>query len=260
MRREPLWTSVAFLLAAGTSLGLEIDAASATEALFLDGFESGFTCQWSWSAATECIPFVASVRDIRKGLVYAAAELPSVLVTAVTADRMHLWVADYGAAFEECEWSGVFARRFSYAPELPAGLDVGSVVRLQGTVAALDPWPNGIGLLVKEIETLGSEPPPIPCSGASVEVLTSADNYNGVLVRVFDLEVAATGEGSRLTLSQGATNSIVIDDLVHAYTPSSYPVGTCFADVTGVMSLDETSGIRPLLPRSAADLTVGACP
>ncbi|MCC6645209.1 MAG: thrombospondin type 3 repeat-containing protein [Polyangiaceae bacterium] len=85
----------------------------------------------------------------------------------------------------------------------------------------------------------------IATSGADVQKLMS------MLVKVEGVSVTTAGDAST-TNDFIVTGDLVIDDFVFAYDPASFPVGTSFSSITGV--LDYYKDHSKLCPRSAAEL------
>jgi hypothetical protein len=78
-----------------------------------------------------------------------------------------------------------------------------------------------------------------------------------VLVQVGPVSVIQVLSSNRLVLSDG-TAQLVTDDLAFPYDLASYPLGTCFTRVTGILDTAPVDGTFRLLPRSAFDLAVGS--
>ena len=78
------------------------------------------------------------------------------------------------------------------------------------------------------------------------------------LVQLSGMEVTAVPGNDRLTLTGAGGETIIADDDAYDYMSATYPVGTCFTTVTGVMTLNIFDDERRLAPRLITDLVVDA--
>lgn len=228
--------------------------------ILLDGFEAGDACSWNLSVGLgeAC---AASVVGVQSGIHAGEVSLTGVFLTAFSADRKHFWAAD---ALAGAAWNGVYFYRGAAATVLDGSFQIGGSVDVSGTVAEFDASPPGetVTEILTGLPTTNAPAgsPPTPLTGVSVATLASlasGEPYEGVLVQVSTVKVAASGASDQLTLQDNSASTIVMDDLAFDYAAASYPVGTCFSTVTGVMHVDGLANVRILLPRSAADLVTG---
>jgi hypothetical protein len=102
---------------------------------------------------------------------------------------------------------------------------------------------------------------------AQVSDLVGGAQYMSSLVTLTNVKVSvAVNADNQISLKDNAGTTIVMDDAAFAKyggtdTVPSFPLGTCFASLTGVMDLQTTDQFRTINPRSAADMvtTDGAC-
>lgn len=225
-----------------------------------DGFEAGDACSWNLSVGLgeTC---AATVIEVQSGVHAGDVGLAGVFLTAFSADHKHFWAAD---ALAGAAWNGVYFYRGPAASVLDGSFQVGGSVDVSGAVAEFDASPPGETFteILVGLPTINTPAgfPPTPLTGISVATLASlasGEPYEGVLVQVATVKVAASGASDQLTLQDNSGDTVVMDDLAFDYAASSYPFGTCFATVTGVMHVDGANNVRILLPRSAADLITG---
>jgi uncharacterized repeat protein (TIGR01451 family) len=218
-------------------------AVAQPDLIFADGFD----------------PPPTTVVDIQMGLVTGSVRLENVVITALSANGRHLWVADAAAA---SSYGGIYVFRGAAAPMLGAEFAIGATIDLTGTATESDVSPPGDTLT--EIDapglTLVSPPggPPSPLTGTAAATLSSlvdGEPYEGVLVQLTNLEVTAVSAGDRVTLVDTNGATILMDDDAHNYV--NPVLGTCFSSVTGVMTLDPFANVRLLLPRMLSDLNPG---
>ena len=249
-------------------LGLLAGAASvrADCGVFVSRFESGTTCAWSAApgSADACAPAEVTVEEVQSGArVGSPISLSGVVVTALSKDAKHLFVSDASTA-SPC--TGVYLYRGGAATVLGGEFVPGALIDAGGTPTELDLSPGGdtfTQLSDANVSFGSSGGVPTPLTGVGVGTLASLDEgepYEGVLVRTGFLQVTATTTGDRLTLTSESMFTIVADDDLFDYSAASYPVGTCFSSVTGIMSVNTFDNERRLLPRSAEDLAGTSCP
>lgn len=234
--------------------------------VFLHDFEGcDPVCRWdAWSGAggVDCTPTPRTVAEIHLDASSCPVLLGSVVITALSADRRQLWVADDAVA---AAGQGIFVSRGAAASALPPEFVLGGVAELTGSPLEFDSCPGGITLAEVDADsiTLVGTDTPVPLSGVSVADLASASGgeaYEGVLVTISDVEVTSTGSSDQLIVTDASAASIRMDDLAWDYAAASYPVGTCFSTVTGVMGVDLVNDVRVILPRAASDVAVVTCP
>lgn len=228
--------------------------------ILLDGFEAGDACSWTESVGLGEI-CAATVIEVQSGVHAGDVGLSGVFLTAFSADHKHFWAAD---ALAGAAWNGIYFYRGPGATVLDGSFQIGGSVDVSGTVAEFDASPPGETFteILTGLPTTNAPAgsPPTPLTGVSVATLASlasGEPYEGVLVQVSTVKVAASGASDQLTLQDNSGDIVVMDDLAFDYAASSYPVGTCFATVTGIMHVDGTNNVRILLPRLVADLVTG---
>lgn len=184
------------------------------------------------------------------------ANLSNVVVTGVDniPENKGFWAADAAQA-------AVNAGVYVYMGKTPSSLPVvGSVLNIRGSVVEFDPTAPGDTLT--EISgatiTTGTGGPLVPlaleATAAQVSNITTGEPYEGVLVKLANVKVTniAAGDGRvELTDTTGATFLIAGESFV---LPAQ-TLDTCYASVTGVMSVELTANLRTLNPRSAADFS-----
>ncbi|MCA9678155.1 MAG: hypothetical protein H6709_21545 [Kofleriaceae bacterium] len=219
-----------------------------------DGFAdcADFSCQVLPACQTD-----TTVSDVQMGTVSGAVTLSGVVITAISKDGKHLWVADDPAA---AAYNGVYVYRGSGAAVLTGEFVIGATVDVHGTVSEYDPNNTGNPLTeilaysdqggaVTFVSAPGTAPTPITNqTAATLADFTNGEPYEGVLVQLANMKVTVvTTSGQRRTLSDG-TNTIVMDDDAYDYQ-TAYPVDTCFATITGVMTTNTFDNERRILPR-----------
>jgi len=204
-----------------------------------------------------CCP--VTVYSIQTGAVGAGSgvTLDSRLVTGVTADRKNLWIQEQPGDldYSGVDYSGVYVFRGSGAPDLDPSLVAGSRVTVIGTVQEFAGETQVAASSVTVTAALGEVPAVTDVTAAAVTSDPNAEAYEGVLVRIASLKVTAAAIGDVLTLRDDFGATVLMDDKAYDYAAASYPLGTCFAFVTGVMS--ENGSGRLILPRSPGDLVGG---
>jgi hypothetical protein len=200
-----------------------------------------------------------TVEDVQRGDATGEVSIAGVVVTALSKDGKHLWVADEAAA---AAYGGVYVYRGGGADVLGDDVVVGATVDVSGTVTELDLGDPPAGDTLTEIagatvsNAVAPAGAPVPLGGEAVATLASIDDgepFEGVLVQVGGVAVTATN-GSLVTLGDG-DSAIVMDDDIFSYaTPD---VGTCYTTVVGIMGLSVVDDERRLLPRQAGDLVLG---
>jgi len=203
---------------------------------------------------------------IQTGVVTGGVSLNDVVVTAIdtVGSSQGIWVSDAAQA-------AVNAGIFVYTgPTAPAGVTIGALVDVVGNVVEFDATNPAVGDTLTEITqstvTLAAgTATPVPLSGVAITTLADiaapGEPYESVMVRLTNLRVMAeVAPGDRVQLTNGTT-TIVMDDDIFNYAAGAYPTGTCFATLTGIMTVNLFDNERRFLPRSAGDLvtTGGTC-
>ncbi len=228
-----------------------------------DGFAdcADFSCQALDACQTD-----TTVMDVQMGTVTGTVNLSEVVITALSRDRKHLWVAD---SLTAAAYNGVYVYRGSMAAELGVEFVIGATVDVTGGVSEFDVNPQQGDTLTEIVAyadqggavTFVAAPAgtPTPVTNQTTMTLgsiTAGEPYEGVLVQLSNVEVTMLPGNDRLTLTD-ASGSVVADDDIYDYMGATYPVGTCFATVAGVMSINLGDDERRLLPRAATDLVTG---
>ncbi len=238
-----------------------------------DGFAdcADFSCQVLEACQTD-----TTIEDVQMGLVApnTPVHIDAAFVTAIdaTGSNQGFWAAD---ALQAAPYNGVYVYTGS---TLPAGLTIGATVEISATVdefdLPVDPNPEPEGDTLTELDaraegavvvTAGAGVP-LPVTGVAANTLrdiVAGEPYEGVLVQLSNMRVTATASGDRLTITNGS-ETIVVDDEAYNYAAADYTTtpATCFATITGVMTLNVFDDERRLAPTSAADMvtTGGSCP
>jgi hypothetical protein len=231
---------------------------------------------FSCDAAATCTTAVTVV-DVQMATTIHAGDgvtLTGVYVTAiddvatVNVPYVGFWVADSATA---APYNGVFV--FT-GTELPAGITVGMTADVSGTVDEFDLGVGGNpaeGDTVTQIEadvssvTLHAGAATlVPVTNATPNTLkdiVNGEQYEGVLVQLSNAKVTSVNsQYDMLTVTVGG-ETLVLDDDVFDYDDATYPVNTCFATLTGVMSLNIFDDERRLMPDNAGGMvTGGTCP
>jgi predicted extracellular nuclease len=205
-------------------------------------------------------PVVATVLQIQSGLIETNLVEVTARVMAVSQDGDRLWIADGLTAVAR---EGVEVLRGSGAGALAAS--VGDLVTVVGRVREFG---QGAGLTVTQISdspeitvVSAAAGPPVPITGLNPSVITmdpvigaslNGELYEGVLVRLTDLEVTST---SPFTLSDGDVSFAAGAQVI----PLNDPVGTCYQSVTGIWNYDVITDKWIIVP-TVAGLVAEACP
>jgi hypothetical protein len=227
-----------------------------------DGFSdcADFSCQ---AAVAECAADT-TIAEIQAGTATGTVSLNDVVITAISRDLKHLWVAQtLTAAANE----GIYVYRGSSADVLGSEFAVGATVDVTGTVAEFDVGTPPAGDTLTELTfssvTFVAAPAsaPAPVTGQTPGVIggiATGEPYESVLVQFSNLEVMSTiATGQRVVLTDGTT-TIVMDDDIYDYSlgtgTDQVDVGYCFTTITGVMNINLYDDERRFLPRTSGDL------
>lgn len=174
------------------------------------------------------------------------------------------WAAD---AAQGAAYNGIYVYTNT---AVPAGVVIGATVNVSGQYTEFDLGTGGnppVGDTLSEIEAdvanvtvLVPTATPAPLTGIALDTLKDISNgeqYEGVLVQIANVELTATASGDRLTFTDTNGQTIVVDDDAFNYAAADFTIGTCYATVTGVMSLNIFDDERRLMPRDADDLVTG---
>ncbi len=222
-----------------------------------DGFAdcADFSCQ----DTVEACVMATTVADIQRGTIEpnSAVTLTGLVVTALhqdDADRTHLWVADNAQA---APYEGVYVYRRQAEP-LAAEIVVGAKVDVTGRITE---YRGELTEIVDPMVTLSAAPAMTP-TALAVELAalkgTDGESYEGVLVRVENVEVSALSEplvAGEFTIADG-TAELTVGNIIDAHEPS---IGDCIT-ITGQMHWRRVGNVsqQVLLPR-AGDVQPGTC-
>jgi hypothetical protein len=228
----------------------------------LDNDGNGFTDCEDFSCSAFCA-VSTTVEMVQSGTATGVVTLENLVVTAIddVGTSKGFWVQQNPQAAAN---QGVLVFTGSTTPTVT----VGQRVNVTGSVVEFDVMPP-MGDTLTEISFPTVTPAtgtatPLPLSGVAINTLKDitavGEPYESVLVQLTNVRVSAHPGNDRLTLTDG-TNTIVADDDSFNYAMTDYPIGTCFASVTGVMGVNLFDNERRIFPRSAADLVAGSsCP
>ncbi|MBP6631120.1 MAG: hypothetical protein KA297_16920 [Kofleriaceae bacterium] len=251
----------------GTGCPTEVGATACHDTLDNDGNGfvdcADFSCQRDMASGCQV---AATVSSIQMGTTTGTVSLSNVVVTAIGVNNQgvpnqHIWVAD---ALQAAQYNGIHVFRTG---ALPAGVVVGAVVNVTGNVIEFDQ--NAMGETVTEVTggvvTFVSAPAgaPVPLAltgaGPAGTIGAPGEPFEGVLVSLQNMKVTMDAGNGKLRLTDNAGGVMVIDDEAFRYnSPTPIAVDTCFSSLVGVMDLQVFDDVRTLLPRSAADMVVGA--
>ncbi len=213
-----------------------------------DGFTdcADFSCQVADPAGCTSD---TTIQDVQMGTIAVGSlvQLTDVIVTA-RANSL-VWVEEAGGG----PYSGV-----AVFPTMPPDMALvpGTVVTVSGNVAEY--------FEVTEIENAtitinGAAPPPAPediADPSELTVAATAEQWEGVLLRIQDVRVSAVPDGFG-EWTVGPYN-LHIDDIMADPTPTP-AVGDCFSEIIGPFHFSFSN--YKLEPRNAADIVPGAtCP
>ncbi len=216
---------------------------------------------------TGCRPMAMTVAAAQSTANTEVVDLRNLVVTGRddigTGNSKGFWVAD---ALQAAPNNGVFV--FTRDVAAPAEYVPGAVVSVQGAVTEFDlgsggnpPMGDTLTQVVEPIHSLVSAP-----AGAPVPLTVTADMvtdigapgepYEGVLVQVATLKVTnINAGGGKVELIDNNGNRLIMDD--DAFDWPDQVLDTCYATVTGIMSVQINDNVRTINPRAATDFVVG---
>jgi hypothetical protein len=217
-------------------------------------------------------PSDTTIAAIQRGEVTGDVRLNDVIVTGRddVPNNVGIWVAD---AVQAAPYQGIFV--YLGRAAAAADITVGTTVDVAGSVSELDfPMDNPVGDKLTQIGGATvtrvdvAAVAPLPVTNATIAQLSAigaaGEEFEGVLARLANLKVESHNGGNdnddTIVLTDGAGGTIFLDGDAFDYELATYPVGTCFSSVTGLMSVQLTRNVRTINPRSAADVVVVACP
>jgi hypothetical protein len=202
--------------------------------------------------ATPCPALQTTVDKILDGTVKpgASVDIKGLCVTAIRkpgASGNGLWVQDP----TRNEFAGIFAFLGSAQPTVAVldQVDVsGKVEDFQGLLELTGLTFTKTGVCNPIAPVVVADPASIATNGAN------ALRYRGMLVRVNGVSVVNANPDAPQNFNEFAvTGNLRIDDFLFAYPQNSFPVGTAFPFVAGVLHYSFNN--NKILPRDAADLT-----
>lgn len=228
----------------------------------IDNDANGFADCMDRNCASTCA-VSTTIEMIQTGAATGVVTVNDVIVTAIDtigASSKGFWVQQAAQAAAN---QGVLVFTGATTPTVA----IGDHVNVTATVQEFDLQPPGdtlTELTFPTVTPVAGNTTPLPLGGVTINTLKDitavGEPYESVLVTLSNLRVSAAPGNDRLTLTDG-TNTIVMDDDVFDYAAATYPIGTCFATVTGVMGVNVFDDERRIFPRSAADLVAGTgCP
>lgn len=221
------------------------------------------------AAGTGCpVREVTSVAAIQMGTATGAVSLQNVFVTGRDDigtmmnpnGNRGFWVADSLTAAAN---QGIYV--YTNTTAAPAAFVIGAKVSVIGSTTEFDATPPA-GDKLTEINSqsvsfvAAPTAPPIPATTASVATLSdigaAGEPWEGVLVSAALLKVTNINAGSgKVELTDNTGAKLIMDNDSFDFTAQT--LNTCYATVTGIMSVQLTDNVRTINPRSATDLVVG---
>jgi cytosine/adenosine deaminase-related metal-dependent hydrolase len=204
-----------------------------------------------------------TIYEIKGGLVTPdhTVRVTSALVTGVGSNGFFVQVKEGDPGYTGPDNSGLFvftssAPKTLGTPAVP--ITVGARVTIDASVALFQGQTELSNLTSLLITSAGPEAPPAPVAVSYADVSTGgprAAALEGVLVSLGAGTVTATDVGfGEITLSDGASHTLVVDDFLSgpAPLPSAFQG---YAAATGILAFRQMAS--KLEPRAAADLTLG---
>jgi prepilin-type processing-associated H-X9-DG protein len=171
---------------------------------------------------------------------------------------------DGSVRFMVCNGVYVFTRDVG----APAEYVPGAVVSVQGAVTEFDlgsggnpPTGDTLTQIVEPIHALVSAPAgvPVPATVAAdvvSDIGAAGESYEGVLVQVENLKVTnINAGGGKVELTDNSGNRLIMDD--DAFDWPDQVLNTCYATVTGIMSVQINDDVRTINPRALTDFLAG---
>ncbi len=229
------------------------------------------------TGGTNCSPAATSVAMIQSGMKPEVVILTNVVVTARDDIGMNtmatppvpsnrgFWVADAAAAAPN---NGVYVFTREKVPA--ANFAIGAVVSVQGGVDEFDLGMSGmppVGDTLTEVVDIVDPPTfvsagttlPIPVTVAAdilANIGAPGEPYEGVLVRVANVKVTNINVSlGKVELTDNTGNKIIMDN--DSFDWLGQTANTCYATLTGVMSVQVNENVRTINPRSLTDMVTG---
>lgn len=226
---------------------------------------------------TDCAPArVTTIAEAQAGTYPKLGLQPNLvllrdaIVTAITVstdkdreDFKSFWVSTtHDAAANE----GV--QIFMGGTPIPMETVVGATVDVLGTVVEFDNSGSTGDKLTEvtrpavKVKAPPSATPVTALSSVTLPTLASiadGEPYEGVLLQLSNLRITALGaQGDTVTVTDLAGNTVTVDDDIFDYAAADLPLNTCYSSITGIASLNTFDNKRTFLPRTTADLVLGA--
>lgn len=223
---------------------------------------------------TACRPMATTVAMLQTGVNVEIASLSNVFVTArddlgTTTDpasNRGFWVADSLTAAPN---NGVYV--FTRSEAVPANYEIGAIVNVQGGVVEFDLGSGGaaaVGDTLTEVVNPvhafvsapgngpGGQPTPVVVTATVAgDIGAPGEPYEGVLVRVQNVKVTNLNAGSgKVELSDAGGAKIIMDN--DAFNWTAPAAATCYATLTGIMSVQVNDNVRTINPRNIGDFVV----
>jgi hypothetical protein len=221
-----------------------------------DGFADcvDFSCQ---GANPVLCTVDGSVVEIQDGTIAenSRVALTGVVVTAVSADTIDLWVQDAGSS---ADYNGLHVFRGDGASMLT--LAVGDTVDMAGVVSEFfEETELHVDRDLADVTVTGTAAVTVKTGLTSSQLsdAVGAEPYEGMLVEIADVPVVLMNDGfGNFTVGITGETLNVDNELYEFPLPAK---GTCYATITGISAYAFSE--RKLYPRDANDLvTGGTCP
>lgn len=219
----------------------------------LDGFMDCEDVGCQLDPANGC-QTATTIAQIQSGAVTGPVSVNNVVVTALSFDKKHLWIAD---AATSALGQGVYVFRGAAATALPAEFVPGAVVNVSGTVAERNN--DAIGDTVTQLAGASVSvtyvgPGPVPTPLASNSALSTmvdpvaGEPYEGVLVSLQNVTIDTAADPNAFYVGRMSANGVtfLFDDDILRVTDAA---ATCFASVVGIWTyqvFDNEFGLLPL--------------
>lgn len=222
-----------------------------------DGFMDcqDFACQ---ATVPECVPDT-TVMNIQNGTIAEDTQvtLAQVAVSAITRDRLHLWIMDVDAGAGEANagpYNGVYVYRGMAATPLDPAIEVGTLLAVEGRTYEY----FGYTELTNPVLTpLGGTVPVNGALGVTTGVLgddASNEAYEGVLIQLENVPITmADADAYGSFLVNDGSGDLRVGDW--SYDFPAQQQDDCFATLIGVMHRFST-GVS-LSPRGPDDMVLG---
>ena len=230
-----------------------------------DGDGKGDACDACPTAANPgaagCPTTIYKIKD-GSTPVGTAVRVPGALVTGRGSNGFFVQVKETDAGYQGADYSGLFVFTGASSPHL-ASATVGARVTVEGTVRVFQGQLELDPVTLVQVDAVGPETPPAPIAATYAEVKTGgarATRLESAIVSLGPATVTALDPNfGEFTLTAGA-DSLVVDDFLFAITPAPL-LHQAYGAARGILAHRAAGGgtsVSKLLPRAAADLTLGA--